>query len=251
MRQNLSHKIIKKGDFDTSVITEFTHEFKNQQGQTVEETKKVPTFALNKQHAEKVKIFRDSQVNAEKIISDAKLKAKEVVENARIEAERLKQDSINNGYTEGKDRAKNESTQFVNAVVNNLNSIINELTLYKPTAIKEAESDIIQLVFEVVEKVILTKLDKDDEIVLRIVHDAIKNLSDRETLTIRVNREDIEVLKREKVNLIQELDGIKRLTIVEDESIKRGGCYIESATSDVDARIDKQIEAVKSSLENI
>ena len=48
---------------------------------------------------------------------------------------------------------------------------------------------------------------------------------------------------------MNEVDGIKKMTLVEDGSIARGGVYIDTGSSEADARINKQLEIIAKTLE--
>ena len=139
---------------------------------------------------------------------------------------------------------------YVSDVVKSFSNLTKELVSYKERLVVETEKQLLRLVVETANKIILTKIQEDDEVVSRVVRQAVKDLVDRETLTIKVNPKDFEVMKKEKMSLIQELDGIKKLTIMEDESIKRGGCYIQTETSEVDARIEKQLDIIQKTFES-
>ena len=239
----MSHKIIRKGDFDLSQIRKFDTQLTPQKVTPTEPQHTKPhVFEENEYHAKKITIFKD-----------AECEAKEIVENARNEAikesERIKKEAYAKGYKDGETKALNEGRTYVADAVKSVTALIKEVTNYKNNLIKEAEGQLLKLSVEIAGKIILKELDKDDEIVVAIVKKAIKNLIDRETLTIRLNPKDIEIIKKEKVNIMHEVDGIKNLTIIEDESIIRGGCYIETTSSEVDARIDKQLNIISKTLE--
>jgi flagellar assembly protein FliH len=204
---------------------------------------KIPEFEKNVHHAKRVEAFKESQWDAKRIIEDAQKKAV-------TEAEKIKKEAFEKGYEEGKSKAATEDKTYVSDVVKSFSNLTKELISYKENLIKETEKQLLRLVVETANKIISAKIQEDDEVVLRVVKQALKDLVDRETLTIKVNPKDAEVMKKEKISLIQELDGIKKLTIMEDESIKRGGCYIQTTTSEVDARIEKQLDIIQKTFES-
>lgn len=245
----MSPKIIKAEDFDLSTLLKFDRELspKKIAGKEVQELK-VPSFELNVHHAEKVRVFKDTQYEVDQMIGNAKKEAASIIESAKSETEKTRKEAFDRGYLDGQKKAADEGKSYVAEIVKNFSNMTVALARHKNEIIKESESELLKLVLEIVNKIIVTKLDEDDEIIVRVVKKAVNELADREQLTVKVNPRDAEVMKREKVSLIQELDGIKKLTIVEDESIKRGGCFIETSSSDVDARIDKQIDLIGKAL---
>lgn len=239
----MSPKIIKNGTFDTSKIQRFDSELSHKKiGATEAQGTEAPKFEKNVHHAEKVAVFEDAQVQAKELLLNAK-------NDAMRESDRIKKEAFNKGYQDGMAKAENEGKIYVAEAVKSFSTLLHELTAYKNALIKGAEKQLIKLAVEVADKIIATKMAEDDEIVVGVTKKAIKNLIDRETLNIRLNPKDVEVMKREKVNLMQEVDGIKKMIIIEDETIARGGVYIETATSEVDARIDKQLDIIQKTLE--
>jgi flagellar assembly protein FliH len=242
-RLNLSPKIIKKGKFDPSNIRKFDSELAPRKISVSESQHlKPPKFEKNIHHAEKVAIFKDAENQAREIVENAK-------KTAESEAVRIKKEAFEKGYEEGMAKAAHEGKVYISDAVKSLSALIKELASFKKALLEDAEKQLAKLSVLIANKIILSKLDEDDEIIVNVAKKAIKALVDRETLTINLNPKDVEVMKREKVSLMQEIDGIKKLTIIEDESILRGGCYIETESSEVDARIDKQLGIIDKTLE--
>ena len=94
-------------------------------------------------------------------------------------------------------------------------------------------------------KIVCHEITSNKEIILGIVKAAIKKTVDHEEIKIRISPSDLQVLKNARVELSNLVDNIQGVTIEEDETILHGGCVIETASGEIDARIDKQLEAVE------
>jgi len=240
----LSPKIIKSGSFDTSKIKKFDSELspKKIAPNDFQGTAATPKFEKNVHHADKVAIFEDAQVQAKELLTKAR-------NDALTEADRIKKEAFKKGYQDGMSKVENEAKVYVDEAVKSFSSLINEITEYKKALIKSAEKQLVKLAVEIADKIISMRTAEDDEIVVNVTKNAIKNLIDRESLNIRMNPKDVEVMKNAKAKIMQEVDGVKKMTIIEDESIKRGGVFIETETAEVDARIDKQLDIIQKTLE--
>ena len=67
---------------------------------------------------------------------------------------------------------------------------------------------------------------------------------------IRISPSDLQVLKNARTELSDLVDNIQGVTFEEDETILHGGCIIETTSGDIDARVEKQLEAVEEALKS-
>ena len=82
------------------------------------------------------------------------------------------------------------------------------------------------------------------EVIRGVLKEAIKNISDRENMKIRVHPQDFHFMLEIKSDFLQGFDGIKNIVFEEDESIMRGGAIIETLCGEVDARLDQQYNEI-------
>jgi flagellar assembly protein FliH len=116
------------------------------------------------------------------------------------------------------------------------------LAEFKPRLFDEARGQVVDLALAVVNKVMGPLGEADAEAVARVAARAVALVSDREVLTVRVHPEDLQNLLEAKPRLLQSLDGIKKLTVLEDHSVGRGGCLVETPTAEIDARLESQLQ---------
>ena len=83
---------------------------------------------------------------------------------------------------------------------------------------------------------------------LNIISEAIGRVSDREQLILKVNREDIEQVKKYKDRIAGLVDGVKSFTVLEDSNVEPGGCIIETNLGYVDARISTKLAIMEDAL---
>lgn len=60
-----------------------------------------------------------------------------------------------------------------------------------------------------------------------------------------MNPEDYRYIMEINPGFINSFDDIRNMTIVEDNSIKRGGVVIETSSGEVDARLEQQLNEIK------
>ncbi|HYA14577.1 MAG TPA: FliH/SctL family protein, partial [Syntrophales bacterium] len=86
------------------------------------------------------------------------------------------------------------------------------------------------------------------EIVYDVLKSAIKQVLDKEGMKVRLNPEDYRYILESNTDIINGFDDIRNMSIVEDNSIRRGGVIIETSSGEVDARLDQQLYEVRKAI---
>ena len=74
--------------------------------------------------------------------------------------------------------------------------------------------------------------------------EALKKVPISKSITIIVNWEDLEYIKSIKNLLFSEIQGVEKIEILENKSIERGGCILETSMGTIDATISSQLEII-------
>lgn len=124
----------------------------------------------------------------------------------------------------------------------------DELKKLRREIFEKSEEEIFKLSLAVAKKVINTEVTLNRDVVLSIVKAAIKELTARDNIKVRLNPDDAEHILDEKKELLTAADGIKELAIEEDTSVPKGGCIVDAGLAEVDARLEQQIEEITKGL---
>lgn len=167
-------------------------------------------------------------------------KAKALVEAAEAEAaairEKARREGLEQGQAEGREKLARAAERMTRVAV--------EIAAVKPRLIKEAEEEVVVLVCEIAQRIIGTLVKERPECVVTVVSRALAALSERETVTIRVNPADLQLVIDAKPDLLTGIDGVKNLTFLDDHGVDPGGCLIETPSTELDARIKTQLEEI-------
>ena len=118
----------------------------------------------------------------------------------------------------------------------------------KLSIIERSEEDILHLVLDIAEKVLHHEVASNRDVAKNILKSAIQAVNDREHVRVRCHPADLAVLKEVRPEMMQAMNGINQLEFIEDDSVGRGGVRLESGYGEVDARVDKQFEVIKTAL---
>ncbi|MCQ2753665.1 MAG: flagellar assembly protein FliH [bacterium] len=102
--------------------------------------------------------------------------------------------------------------------------------------------DIVELVSIIADKVCHIKFD--DKVLKKITLDAIKELNDKENVTIIVNPELLDNINNLAENFKEEIPKMQSIRIIEDNSVSPDGVIVETMTSRLDSRVSAQIQEI-------
>ncbi|WNY60112.1 flagellar assembly protein FliH [Borreliella bissettiae] len=223
------------------------------------------------------------QIESKRLIEEAKAKANEVLEAAKQEADLLqreaiyKKESINaesnaeierlareyeeklktdlemataKGREEGYRKGYESGFEDFDKVMRKLHSIMASLIAERKGILESSSAQIVSLVMQIAIKVIKRITDSQKDIVLENVNEVLKRVKDKTQITIRVNLDDLDIVRHKKNDFISRFDVIENLEIIEDPNIGKGGCIIETNFGEIDARISSQLDKIEEKFKN-
>lgn len=177
--------------------------------------------------------FQRSKANGE-FIKEIKEKPEEIGQKAYIE-----------GFSKGEKDALESGKRMFETVLNSLREAILELEKVKKEICFNAEKEIVELALAIAKKIVGHEVTTKKELILRVVKEALKKVSDRDKINIRINPSDFQVCRDAKFQLSDLVDNTESIIFEEDDKICRGGCVIETNLGDIDARIQEQLRVVE------
>ncbi|MDI6703073.1 MAG: FliH/SctL family protein [bacterium] len=210
---------------------------------------------LLKLNAEIERKKEEAQTLKETIVQEANKKAEKVLEEAKWkgekEIERIKRQAEEEGRKKGEEEGFRQGRQTVQKLLNKLEDIITEAKVKRNEIIRSSEADIMCLAILIAEKIIGSEISTNREVVLNNVKKALKKITGKEEIVIRVNIDDLELVKGHKSEFLNQVRTLRKIDFEEDPSIERGGCRILTDFGSVDARLSTQLDEIRKSLLNV
>lgn len=199
--------------------------------------------SLNNGH-DSVKPYKPVQFEEDSPIKSL-LKKHETKEDIQARVKASESEGYEKGYAAGYDKGIKDGEKETALKIKRLEGIIRELEGFKGRRINELLPQIIDLSLEIAKKVIHKEIELDRNIVMYVAQDAVKKIEEGdENVVIKVNPLDYEVIIA-NINLLKEDAGLKNISVEPQSTISPGGCYIETRTGEIDARIEEQIKEVQ------
>jgi len=241
-RMPLSHRIIRnrengsnglKGMHNLDLRHDFLAEFKRQNGKTAGRCQEIDTVPPE--------ILEDAKKQSAEIIQRAQNEASAIIENARvqasIEAEKIKADAFKEGHEQGYKSAIEAANLEAQNIRSQAQKVLAQAEKARADQISRLSDEILDLSIEIAEKLVNRHLALHPNAVLDIAREAIQLVSNRQFVVLWVHPDDLDICNSNQDNLMAALPPKAKLQIVTDETIKRGGCIVETDFGKVDATV--------------
>jgi flagellar assembly protein FliH len=150
------------------------------------------------------------------------------------------QESFDRGFEEGKRQAERGLTNVFKA----LRDAVEDTAALRGQVLRETEEDILKLVITVSRKVIHQEIATDRLILAKIVAAAVNSASERDEVVVRLNPEDYRQVSAHRQIYLNGCGDDRQLELKSDDTVSPGGCIVETATGEIDARTETQLDEV-------
>jgi flagellar assembly protein FliH len=191
------------------------------------------------------KIRQEAEDEAKGIIEEARKKAEELEAEIQAKVDKQEKEAFAKGHAEGREEGFQEGRQEVERLVESLQKIISAAIEKRNQIIQESETQVINLVLLIAKKVIKVISENQRNVVINNVVQALRKLKSRGDVVIRVNLADVELTSEHINDFMKMVENVKSVTVLEDSSVDRGGCIIETDFGQIDARISSQLHEIE------
>ena len=214
----------------------------------IESAKDAAFEEVKKQTDEAQTIKAQAETEAQKIIADAREQASQIQAKSEIEKDEIKRNSYEEGLKEGKKDGYDSGKEEVNRLIDRSHKILEAVLNRREQILNETEEQIIQLVLLMTRKVVKVMSENQKSVVMANVLSALKKVKARGDVTIRVNLEDVKLTTEHIKDFIEQVESVSGITVVEDSSVEKGGCIVETDFGAIDARISSQLSELESKI---
>ena len=214
----------------------------------IESAKNAAFEEVKKQTDEAQTIKAQAENEAQKIIADAKEQDNQIQAKSEIEKDEIKRNSYEEGLKEGKKDGYDSGKEEVSRLIDRSHKILEAVMNRREQILNETEEQIIQLVLLMTRKVVKVMSENQKSVVMANVLSALKKVKARGDVTIRVNLEDVKLTTEHIKDFTEQVESVKGITVVEDSSVEKGGCIVETDFGAIDARISSQLSELENKI---
>lgn len=164
---------------------------------------------------------------------------------ARAEAEQIRAAAHDEGYTAGHAAGMAAAQAQLASLVATLEAAAHGVEAAHDDFLLIAEARAVDLALALAEKVIGAVLDVRPELVVEVATGALRRAAERDHVVVLVNPDDLAVVRESAAELSAALGGIRRLEIVPERRVVRGGCLVQTAEGEIDATLQVQLDRAR------
>lgn len=216
------------------------------EAQTIVKDAERAAFEEVKRKTDQAQVIRQqAQDEAARILSEAEARAAEIVAESRAKLDEQLKEGYNDGFKKGQEAGFREGNLEAQRLTDRLHTIIERMMDKRQEILAETEQQIVDLVLLMTRKIVKVISENQRNVVVSNVVQALRKVKGRGEVIIRVNLNDVAMTTQHIKDFLSAAENIKNITVVEDSTVDRGGCLIETDFGSIDAKIISQLNEIE------
>ncbi len=209
-------------------------------------------FAQVKHQTDQAQILKNqAQKEADEILANARSQAEEILAKAKAEEEEVYKKANKEGFEKGHEDGYKEGNLEAERLIDRLHTMTESIQNRRQEILDNTEQQIVDLVVLMTRKVVKILGENQKNVIMANVVQALKKVKGRGEVTLRVNLSDVKLTTDHIADFIRQVENIKNIHVVEDSSVERGGCIVETDFGAIDARISSQLAEMETKILSI
>lgn len=209
-------------------------------------------FAQVKHQSDQAAVIKSqAQKEAQDIVEKAKAEAQDIISNAKIEEKSIFEKSKTDGFKAGHEEGYKAGNEEAQRLVERIHKMIEAVQAKRQEILDNTEQQIVNLVILIARKVVKIMSENQKSVIMSNVLQALKKVKGSGDVTLRVNLADVKLTTEHIKDFIRQVENIKNISVVEDSSVEKGGCIVETDFGAIDARISSQLNELETQILNI
>lgn len=155
-----------------------------------------------------------------------------------------RQTAYNQGYQDGHNKGIDEGHAEAQKVIDNFASVTKDAIGQREVLYEESRRKILELILQIARKVTFEAARIDPDVTAAIINGTIDKLVDKSKIKIKVHPDQLPLIEQQIDRFKGESTAIKEIIIEPDRRVRYGGCFIETPTGDIDARVESQMDVI-------
>jgi flagellar biosynthesis/type III secretory pathway protein FliH len=175
---------------------------------------------------------------------------KEIPEEEKVPSiDEIKISAFQQGLTEGEKKGFEAGTKRVDPLIDSLNQTLLQLETIRKEIHQAIEKEVVRLALSIAKKIVCHEVKTSEETVVCVAREALSRVENPAKIKIKLNPADLQFIQDTKSQLSHFLHNAASIRFEAEDSIQSGGCVIETDMGNLDARIEKQFQAIEESFQ--
>uniref|UniRef100_A0A7C5Z2C9 ATPase n=1 Tax=Caldicellulosiruptor owensensis TaxID=55205 RepID=A0A7C5Z2C9_9FIRM len=190
------------------------------------------------------------QKEAEELLNNARQEAQKIIDEANIRAQLILKQAQEDGYREGFEKGLLDAQKEYEKMLENIEIQKAMILKERENILKDLENKVLLLVPQILEKVLEREI-RDKSFLQQYIKNAILQLSIRNSLTLRVSKEDFEYVNEKLEEILRGIDGVDKVDIKVDKALRSGDVVIETPYGFVETGVRMRLEKIQEIIESL
>ena len=191
------------------------------------------------------KVRQQAEDESRRIVDEARANAAEELAAAEAQRDEITKKAHKEGADAGHEEGYTAGKAEVERLVERLHSILNAAIEKRAEIIAESETQLINLVLLIAKKVVKVISENQKNVVVNNVIQALRKLKTRGDVVIRVNLADVQLTSEHVKDFMRMVENVRSISVLEDSTVDKGGCIIETDFGQIDARVSSQLHEIE------
>ena len=177
------------------------------------------------------------------------------IRKGSISTAQLNEQAYQRGFTDGRKKGQIDAEKTWHALgekkieplLISLKEVLLQINNIRHETYRMIEKEVVELALAIARQVICQEITMDKEIVVCVAREALAKVESPGRIKIKMSPSDLQFINETRYQLSNLVENIDTVTLEATESIQSGGCIIETDFGEIDARIEKQLQAVEES----
>ncbi len=169
-----------------------------------------------------------------------------LLKEARERVFLIEKEAYEKGFEQGEKDGRELGLKRLEMVIHQVKNVLLEIERQRKGFRQTYESEMLTLVLGIGKRIFRQELLFHEEVIVAVLREAFRYVTDRGKVLVRLNPVDYQYLSAHPGQVpfsLDEKDGVK---MVEDPSITRGGCLLDTSFGEVDATFESQFDEMAS-----
>jgi len=175
--------------------------------------------------------------------------AERLLAAAREEAAAIGEQARREGFEQGRAAGLAAGQEELASAARALAEALAEVQQMRAAVAEEVEREAVELALALAGKIVTATLQIRPELVVEVLQGALRRVSGERTTAIVVNPSDLEIVRNALGELQSQAASDGRWDLQADQRVPAGGAIVRTDESEVDARIETQLERAAEAVE--
>ncbi|MBN8554432.1 MAG: hypothetical protein J0L93_03215 [Deltaproteobacteria bacterium] len=155
------------------------------------------------------------------------------------------------GRRQGAHETESRMMQPLNAALENVENLMDELSRFRRELFKEAEVEVLELIRAVSKRILNRELQIQPDQLKEIVAKAVELIERQRKVFIRISPIDLQMFSEAKKDFLQRFKGLEEVEVHADSSLPKGQALVKSKTLEIDVNIENMVDHLLQKLTSV